>query len=323
MKRPAEWAFPADLQPDPARQAFDLDAALESVVGLRTEVPEDAFTAQVLGTERSGSGVVIRDGLVLTIGYLVTEARSVWLSTNDGRVLPGHVLGHDQASGFGLVQPLGRLNLPPMPLGGLAGVAAGDPVVVIGQGGRAHALQAKVLARREFAGYWEYVLDEALFTAPAHPQWGGTAMVDATGRLLAIGSLMIEERVGRKRVQGNMGVPVDLLGPVLDDLVAYGRSRAAPRPWLGIYVGETADGLVVGGVAKGGPADGAGLREGDRLIDIAGRPAGTLAEFFRGVWSLGAAGVDVPLTILRRDGQMHAVLRSIDRNDILKKPSLH
>jgi S1-C subfamily serine protease len=323
MKRPAEWAFPADLQPDPARQAFDLDAAIESVVGLRTEIPEDAFTASVLGTERSGSGVVIRDGLVLTIGYLVTEARSVWLSTNDGRVLPGHVLGYDQASGFGLVQALGRLNLPPMPLGGLAGVAPGDPVVVIGQGGRAHALQAKVLARREFAGYWEYVLDEALFTAPAHPQWGGTAMVDATGRLLAIGSLMIEERVGRKRVQGNMGVPIDLLAPVLDDLLAYGRSRATPRPWLGLYVGETGDGLVVGGVAKGGPADAAGLREGDRLLDVAGRSADSLASFFRSVWSLGPAGVEVPLTIGRRDGQLRTVLRSIDRNDMLKKPSLH
>lgn len=324
MKRPAEWAFPADLQPDPARQAFDLDAAIAAVVGVRTEVPEDAFTASVLGTERTGSGVVIRsDGLVLTIGYLVTEARSVWLSTHDGRVLPGHVLGYDQATGFGVIQPLGRLNLPPLPTGSIATVAAGDPVVVIGHGGRQHALQSKVLAKREFAGYWEYVLDQALFTAPAHPQWGGTAMVDSTGRLLAIGSLLIEEKVGRKRVQGNMGVPVDLLAPVLDDILTAGRSRAVPRPWLGIYVGEAADGLVVGGVAKGGPADVAGLREGDHLLDVAGAPASTLAEFFRRVWSLGPAGIEIELQIRRNDARLHAVLRSADRNDFLKKPSLH
>ena len=324
MKRSADWSFPADLQPDPARQAFDLDAALAAVVGIRTEVPEDAFTAPVLGTERAGSGVVIRpDGLVLTVGYLITEARSVWLSTHDGRVVPGHALGYDQATGFGLVQPLGRLNLPPLPIGSIGGVVAGDPVVVIGHGGRAHALQAKVLAKREFAGYWEYVLDEALFTSPAHPQWGGTAMVDATGSLLAIGSLLIEEKVGRKRVQGNMGVPVDLLAPVLDDILIAGRSRAVPRPWLGLYVGEASDGLVVGGVAKGGPADSAGLREGDRLLDIAGDSVTTLAAFFRRVWSQGPAGVDIDLTIGRDGSRMHAVLHSADRNDFLKKPSLH
>ncbi|MFO0295212.1 MAG: S1C family serine protease [Rhodospirillales bacterium] len=324
MKRPAEWAFPADLQPDPARQAFDLDAAVESVVGVRTEIPADAFTASVLGTERAGSGVVIRgDGLILTIGYLVTEASAVWLSTNDGRVLPAHVLGYDQATGFGLVQALGRLNLPPLPIGSVTGVQAGDRVVVIGHGGRAHTLQAEISDKREFAGYWEYLLDEALFTTPAHPQWGGTAIVDATGRLLAIGSLLVEERVGRRRVQGNMGVPVDLLVPILDDLVERGRSRAVPRPWLGVYVGEAASGLVVGGVAKGGPADSAGLREGDQLVDVAGVPVATLAEFFRRVWGLGPAGTEVQMTIRRRDAEMLAVLRSGDRDDFLKKPSLH
>ncbi len=324
MKRSAEWAFPADLRPDPARQAFDLDAAVESVVGLRAEVPADAFTASVLGTERTGSGVVIRgDGLVLTVGYLITEASSIWLSTNDGRVLPGHVLGYDQATGFGLVQALGRLNLPPIPFGSVADVAPGDPIVVIGHGGLVHTLQAKLLAKREFAGYWEYVLDEALFTAPAHPQWGGTAMLDTAGRLLAVGSLLIEERVGRKRVQGNLGIPIDLLAPILDDLLARGRSSAAPRPWLGLYVGEAEDGLVVGGMAKGGPADAAGLREGDKLIDVAGEPVAGLAQFFRRVWSLGAAGTEIALTIRRRDADLVAMIRSGDRNDFLKKPSLH
>jgi S1-C subfamily serine protease len=323
MKR-SDWAFPADLQPDPARLAFDLDAALASVVALRAEAPEDAFTASVLGTERSGSGVVIRgDGLVLTVGYLITEARTIWLAAGDGRVLPAHAVGYDQVTGFGLVQALGRLNLPPLPLGSAADVATGDRVTVIGEGGRAHALQAQVLARREFAGYWEYVLDEALFTAPAHPQWGGTAVLDARGHLVGLGSLLVEERVGRKRVQGNMVVPIDLLPPILDDMLAHGRRRDAPRPWLGLYVGETREALVVGGLAKGGPAERAGLQEGDALLAVGDTTVATLAPFFRRVWSLGTAGVDVPLTIRRRDQVLHVVVTSMDRNDILKKPPLH
>jgi S1-C subfamily serine protease len=193
------WAFPANLQPRSEGLRFDLASALRSVVMLRAEIPEDAFTASILGTERFGNGVVIRDdGLMLTIGYLITEAESIWLTTNDGTVIPGHPLAYDFASGLGLVLPLGQLGVPALPRGSAASIETGDDAIVIGHGGRPHALEAQVFAKREFAGFWEYVLDEALFTTPPHPEWSGAALVGMDGRLLGIGSLFVQEAVDDK-----------------------------------------------------------------------------------------------------------------------------
>jgi S1-C subfamily serine protease len=255
-----DWAFPSELRPRPEDWSFDLEHALGALVLLRAEVPEDAFTAQILGTERLGNGVVIRDdGLILTIGYLITEATAVWITTAQGAVLAGHPLAYDQATGFGLVLPLGRLGLPALARGSAALARVGDDVVVAGHGGRAHALKGQIFDKREFAGYWEYVLDEALFASPAHPQWGGSALIGSDGRLLGIGSLLVEEKQGDKSVQGNMFVPVDLLEPILEDLVKRGRTRRAARPWLGMYTTEMGAKLVVAGLSSGGPADRAGI----------------------------------------------------------------
>jgi S1-C subfamily serine protease len=318
------WAFPENLQPAPEEVGFDLAAALDAVVSVRAEIPEDAFTASILGTERLGNGVVIReDGLILTIGYLITEAQSIWLTTNSGTVVPGHPLAYDQATGFGLIQPLGRLRSPILSRGSIAGSAVGDDVLVIGHGGRAHALKAKIIAKREFAGYWEYVLDEAVFTAPAHPQWGGSALVDQRGRLLGIGSLLVQEAVEGESVQGNMMVPIDLLGPVLDDMLTMGRPNRPPRPWLGMYTTEGNGQLVVGGLASGGPAERGGVRMGDLILEVAGRRVSSLADLFRGVWNLGPAGTEIPLTLAREGSLVKVRLRSADRNDFLKKPQLH
>jgi len=246
MSESPDWAFPAALRPRPEDWRFDLDAALGALVQVRTEVPEDAFTAQILGTERAGNGVVIRDdGLVLTIGYLITEASSVWLTTAQGTVMAGHPLAYDQQTGFGLVLPLGRLGVTALPRGSAARCQVGNDVVVAGHGGRGHALKAQVFDKREFAGYWEYVLDEALFASPAHPQWGGSALIGADGKLIGIGSLLVEEKSGDQNVQGNMFVPIDLLEPVLDDLVTRGRAQRPVRPWLGMYTTEIAGKLVV------------------------------------------------------------------------------
>lgn len=324
MTDSSDWAFPAELRPRPEEWRFDLDRALASMVLLRTEVPEDAYTAQILGTERLGNGVVIRDdGLILTIGYLITEASSVWITTAQGAVLAGHPLAYDQQTGFGLVLPLGRPAVPALARGSAARARVGDDVVTAGHGGRAHALKAKLFDKREFAGYWEYVLDEALFAAPAHPQWGGSALIGADGKLLGIGSLLVEEKSGEHSVQGNMFVPVDLLEPILEDLVSRGRARRPARPWLGMYTTEIGTKLVVAGLANGGPADRAGLKLGDVVLEVAGVGVRGLAELFRSVWRLGAAGCEVPLTIARSGARMDVRLKSADRGDFLKKPSLH
>lgn len=319
-----DWVFPPELQPRQRDVAFDLEHALNAVVALRSEVPDDAFTAAVLGTERSGNGVVIRDdGLILTIGYLIMEAETLWVGTNDGRVLPAHPLAYDFSTGFGLVHPLGNLDLPSIPRGSAADCVAGDEVFAIGHGGREHALRTRVLARREFAGYWEYLLEDALFVSPPHPQWGGAALLDQEGQLVGIGSLLVEENVDGRDVQGNMFVPADLLEPILEDLLRFGQVDGPARPWLGVYVSEAEGHLVVAGLAPGGPADRAGLRIGDQVLDVADIPIRSLADLFRKVWRLGPAGVRIPLTVGRDGHVIQLALRSADRRDFLRKPRLH
>ena len=319
-----DWAFPVEMRPRPEDWRFDLDAALDSVVLVRTEIPEDAFTASILGTERAGNGVVIRDdGLILTIGYLITEASTIWLATNKGTVVQGHPLAYDQVTGFGLVQPLGKLDVKPMARGTSASCRVGENVVVAGYGGPGHALKATVFAKREFAGYWEYVLDEAVFTAPAHPQWGGAALIGPEGKLLGIGSLLVQEKVDAGTIQGNMLVPVDLLAPILEDMVKTGRANRPPRPWLGMYTTEAGANLVVAGLAASGPADRAGIKVGDVILEVAGAKPSSLANLWRLVWRLGDAGCEVPIKIARKNKLHDVQLISVDRNDFLKKPYLH
>src|SRR3954463_4195505 len=295
-----KWAFPVEMRPKPDDWRFDLDAALDSVVLLRAEIPEDAFTAPLLGTERIGNGVVIRDdGLVLTIGYLITEASTIWLTTNKGVVCGGFPVAYDQTTGFGLVQPLGKLGVDAISRGSASTCRVGENVVVASHGGRAHSLKATIFAKREFAGYWEYVLDEAMFTAPAHPQWGGAALMRAAGKLVVIGSLLVQEKIDAGTIQGNMIVPIDLLAPILDEMVKLGRPNRPPRPWLGLYATEAGPRLVVAGLASGAPAEKAGLRVGDVLMEVAGTKPSSLADLFRRIWACGPAGAEVKLKILR------------------------
>ncbi|WOH82677.1 S1C family serine protease [Bradyrhizobium sp. BEA-2-5] len=323
MPSVTEWKVPAAFQPRPEDYRYDLDRALMSVVGLHSIIPPDAFSAETLGTERAGNGVVIDDGLVLTIGYLITEAETVWLHRADGRVVEGHALGFDSETGFGLVQALGQLDVAPLPLGSSAATQVGDNVVVGGAGGRTRSVASQIVAKQEFAGYWEYLLDEAIFTCPAHPNWGGTGLINNAGELIGIGSLQLERERSGHAEHVNMIVPIDLLNPVLDDLRKFGRVDKPARPWLGMYTTEIDNRLVVVGVASKGPAARAELKTGDVILAVDGDKVTSQTGFYRKFWSLGAAGVDVPLTVYHEGVTFDVTLTSIDRMKLLKAPRLH
>ena len=325
MSDPSNPEVSASARPDPTAQSFDLDVALSSIMGVRTNIPEDSLTAPILGTERAGHGILINEhGLVVTISYLVTEAESVWLVDCHGHTVPGHVVGYDQETGLGLVQALQSLSLPPLTLGNCDDLDLSHAVIAASHGGIGHAMNAQVIAKREFAGYWEYVLDEAVFTAPAHPSWGGAGLIGMDGKLYGVGSLLVQEADESGEASDcNMFVPIELLHTVMDDLLMYGRPNRDARPWLGMFVYDVGEHLVVAGVFKDCPANRADLRPGDVVVDVNGQPVTSLAHLFRTIWSLGSAGVEVPLTVVRDAAQIDVCVRSEDRDRRLRSEPLH
>lgn len=294
---------------------------LQSVVHVRASVPPDTRTARTLGTNRLGSGVVIDgDGLVLTIGYAILEASEAQIVTSDGRTVPADVVGYDHNTGFGLLRAAVDLGVEPIELGSSAGLNPDDPVLVVSNRDGALAPQGvRVADIRPFAGYWEYLLDEAIFTTPPHPFFGGAALIGPGGRLLGIGSLQVRDASGAGLGRpGNMFIPIDALKPILGDLIASGRGSGPPRPWLGVYLRELRGRLVVTRVVPDGPAADAGINRGDLVLGVAGEPVDRLADFYRRVWDQGDAGVDVPLAILRRGQLGETVVHSGDRYEWLQ-----
>ena len=324
MAEEQSWAFPESVQPKQGQTQFDLERALDAVVLVRAEIPEDAYSAATLGTERGGYGAVIReDGLVVTIGYIINEATQIWLTTNRGVSVEGYPMAYDHMTGFGLIQPLGKLPAPHLPRGLASDVKVGDSAFVIGHGGRAHSLRTRIVAKQEFAGRWEYVLDEAIFTVPAHPQWGGSALLDAQGNLIGTGSLLVQQELNGESIHVNMFVPIDLLNPILDSMLSTGRSPHPPRPWMGMSTQDPGGRLVVERVTPNGPANRAGVKVGDQVLGVGETRVKGLAEFFRTVWRLGTAGVEVPLTLSRGGNEINVSIKSADRHDFLRKPQLH
>lgn len=290
-------------------------------MSVRALVPDEAYTASTLGTLREGSGVVIGDdGLVVTIGYLITEAEEVWLTTSDERVMPAHVVGYDQETGFGLVQALGNLDLPALDIGSSKRARVGDVATVLD--GRGEEIITEIVAKQEFAGYWEYLLDEAIFTAPHHPSWGGAALVDADNELIGIGSLRLQMLQREKTTDINMIVPIDLLKPILKDLIAAGRPQREARPWLGVFSAESSNGVVVMSVADGGPAEQAGLKSGDVISELDGDEVTGLADFYRKLWTKAPAGAEFAMRIVRGGRESWVRVKTADREAFLHKPSL-
>jgi len=300
--------------------SFDVEAALSAIVRVRAEVPVDGYTAPYLGTEREGNGIIIDEtGLILTIGYLIVEAMSISVTTENGRTVNAEPVAYDYDSGFGLVRASESLGTIPLEFGSSANANVGNSVLVAGHGGRDAVIGARVVGKREFAGYWEYMLDEAIFTAPAHPNWGGAALIGKAGNLLGVGSLYVEDAVaGEENHKGNMFVPIDLLPPIFDELMANGRTKASYRPWVGLFTAEVEGRVVIIGLANNGPAEGAGLKVGDIIVKVANQPISTISELYRTAWAIGNAGVEIPMTLLREIYSFELTVKSEDRYSRLK-----
>ena len=291
--------------------------ALPAVVGVHTTIPENRRSAQTLGSEREGHGIVIDDeGLIVTIGYLIMEADTVTITDIDGRKLPATIVGYDYESGFGLVRTAVPPKVKPMRFGDSDTLSLRSEAYVAGLGGEKATLKVKVAGRREFAGYWEYLLDNAIFTVPAYPLWGGSALIGIDGSLLGVGSLLVQEALGpgAPAFPGNMYVPINRLKPIFTELVETGRLSTPARPWLGLYTVEHMGQLVVGGISDGGPADRAGLQRGDILQALNGEVLDDVADFYRKLWASGPAGTAVTLRMERDNDAFEVTVRSGDRS---------
>ena len=310
--------------PVAADEAPSFGDVIGAVVGIRSVVPDDARTAMSLGTEREGSGVVIGgQDLVLTIGYLVLEAESAEVIGSGGEAVPAEIIAYDHDSGFGLLRASKPLGVKPMVLGESAALEEGARAVAVSRGGVRPVVPVGVSSRRPFAGYWEYLLENAIFTSPPHHFYGGAALIDRDGKLLGIGSLLVNDAAaGPDPLPGNMFVPVDLLKPILEDLLKSGKRSGGSQPWLGVTTDDAQGRLLITRVADGGPAETSGLKKGDIIMGVAGKHVDGMTDFFRKVRGLGDAGVEIPLDVLPFGSEDLAIntvkVRSMDRHDWLK-----
>jgi S1-C subfamily serine protease len=303
--------------------AATVEELVSAVVRIKTTIDPEGQTVQSLGRSREGSGIVIdEEGLVLTIGYLMVEAHAAEVVTNEGRTVPATIVGYDHETGFGILRAIQPLKLKPLPFGRSADVKENDPVLVVGHGGASAVVPARVAAKREFAGNWEYVLDEAIFTAPPHPAWSGAALISREGKLIGVGSLIVGDTRGNgSGTAGNMFVPIERLPPILGDLIADGRISGPGRPWVGVAAEDVRGRLLVGRVTPGSPAEKAGIRKGDEIVGVAGEAPRSLADFYRKIWATGAAGATVPLDVEQGGEKRRIDVKSINRLDNLKLKS--
>lgn len=302
----------------------DVKDIFRSVVTVNSEVPADARTARGLGQQRQGAGVVIdENGLILTIGYLILEATSVSVTGTEGREFPASIVAYDHETGFGLVRTLVPMDVKPIAIGKSADIKPGDPVLALSHGGPQALTPQRVTDRRPFAGYWEYLLENAVFTSPPHPGFGGAPLIDIQGELVGIGSLYVgDAALGPEPLPGNMFVPIDLLGPILADLLTTGRRTGPAQPWLGINIGEAGGRVFVTRVVEDSPAQSAGIKRGDIIMGVNGNTVHGMIDFFRKVRNQGVAGTEIPVDVLSPDSTDMSIgrtlIRSQDRHDWLK-----
>jgi len=307
--------------PTPPSSFPKLAEMLRSVVKVRAFALPDADSAKRLGTERTGNGIVVGPGgLIVTIGYLITESMSVEIVDERGRTRAASVVGYDAETGLGLLRAPALSALPSLPLGNSTGLKSDTPVAVAAAGGPQDTIPAVVVSRRPFAGSWEYLLESAIYTAPAHPDWSGAALISTDGKLLGIGELLTAQaRRDGEKLTGNVFVPVDLLRPLLAEIAETGKVTPRPHPWLGLNATAHPGGLVIGRLSARSPAHAAGLERGDLVTAVGGHPVDDLADFYRRMWAMGSPGIDVPLTVMRNGRSFSVKVRSASRYQFLAK----
>jgi S1-C subfamily serine protease len=303
----------------PASAEQRAEDILKAVVKLRAVIPQDAHTAATLGTEREGNGIVIdSNGLILTTGYLIIEAERIEITGPEGKTSQGSFVGYDHETGIGLLRAEKPLPVEPMKIGDPSKVEEGDPVLVVGYGGKEAVQGVRVIARKEFAGYWEYILENAIFTAPPYASFGGAALIGRDGRLLGVGSLFSQLGIqGVGTIPCNVFIPIHLLNPILDDLIRKGRPEKSPRPWLGANFDEAHGRIFVTKLTPGGPAEKAGLQADDLILTVNGKTVSGLADFYRKLWDLGDAGVEAALGVLKGTQIREIKVQTSDRYQFL------
>ncbi len=312
-------------RPDPADYNYALPEVLRAVVQLRSRAPEDAFSSSYLGTEREGNAILVgEDHLFLTIGYLIAEAEHIVLGSEGGGVTRAQAIAYDYETGFGLLRGASSLGARPLALGDTAALKEKDWLVAAGRGGLENAIKAQVVSKREFAGYWEYLLDEAIFTAPPHPHWSGAALIDDLGHLVGLGSLFVQDAVsGSGPTAGNMFIPIDLYKATVDDLLRFGRRPGPTRPWLGIYSIEAMGRVLITSISERGPSAASGVEAGDVVLAVNDTSVGSMAEMYRRVWNTGPAGSTVTLKLLRDGDVVTVEVVTADRDTLMKNPRAH
>jgi len=317
---------PADPQaPREGAAMSEGDALFRSVVRVQAKATPNARSARSLGSTRDGTGIVIgRDGLILTIGYLIVEVDEVSITDHRGRELPATVVGYDHATGFGLLRSIVPLDGSPVALGSSADLVDRDPVMIASRTDSDDVAYAWVVSRRPFSGNWEYMLEQPLWTSPPMPSWSGAGLFDRDAKLVGIGSLIVRDATGEEpRLPGNLFVPIDALKPILDELVADGRRKGPPRPWLGLAADEVQGRLVVSRVSDDGPADKAGIEPGDIVLSVGGEAVRTQRDFYRKVWTGRTAGADVSLRVLQGADVREIAVKSIDRTEYFRPRTSH
>jgi S1-C subfamily serine protease len=322
-KEPADAESKPEATKETSAESSDARQLFAAIVKVQTRAVPNARTASQLGQERDGSGILIGDdGLILTIGYLIVEADEVKIVDRNGRTLPAKIVAYDHASGLGLIRAAAPLDAKPVPFGDSTKLAERDPVMIVNSGGADDATLAIVVSRRQFTASWEYMLEQAIFTSPPSPNWSGAALVDANGRLLGVGSLIVRDALGGEHeLPGNMFVPIDVLKPVLADMIRNGRRPGPARPWLGIATDEHGGRVIVTRVSPEGPGDRAGIKAGDIILAVGGQGVRSQAEYYTKVWQSGAAGTDIPLRMLQGIDVKELEVHSIDRIEYFRPQS--